>query len=85
MDTMKKNLEWIHNHTVCNNGGIIVTTNKPVLYPEVTGYYIPSLLNVGETSWLSHLQKKCAKFRSWMVHGMIQMMHTPLFSIAVRY
>ena len=63
MDTMKKNLEWIHNHTVCNNGGIIVTTNKPVLYPEVTGYYIPSLLNVGETELAKSFAKKMCEIQ----------------------
>lgn len=58
MNTMEKNIEWIHKHTVCDDGGIIVTTNKPVLYPEVTGYYIPSLLNAGEKELAIKFAKK---------------------------
>ncbi|MBQ7503801.1 MAG: hypothetical protein IJT79_00580 [Ruminococcus sp.] len=41
-------IKWIHNNTACNNGGIVVTDKQRQLYPEVTGYYIPSLLNYGE-------------------------------------
>lgn len=48
MNTYEKAISWIYNNTVDNNGGIIVTTGKRVLYPEVTGYYIPSLLCFGE-------------------------------------
>ncbi len=57
MNTMENAIKWIHDHTVGDDEGIIVTTSKPVLYPEVTGYYIPSLLRVGETE----LAKKFAK------------------------
>lgn len=44
-----KSIEWIKNNTVCENGGIVVTNKQRQLYPEVTGYYIPSLLYAGET------------------------------------
>ena len=47
--TNEKAIMWIYEHTVGEDEGIIVTTKKPVYYPEVTGYYIPSLLNAGET------------------------------------
>jgi len=39
--------EWIHNNTI-NNNGIAVTSVQQKIYPEVTGYYIPTLLNWGE-------------------------------------
>lgn len=55
--TYEKAMKWIYNHTVGNDEGIIVTTKKPVYYPEVTGYYIPSLINTGELE----LAKKFAK------------------------
>lgn len=45
MDKAKK---WIHNNIVDNNGGIVVTHKQRITYPEVTGYFIPSLLKVGE-------------------------------------
>ena len=48
MSTYSKAIEWIKNNTVGNDEGIIVSTGKKVLYPEVTGYYIPSLLKTGE-------------------------------------
>lgn len=38
---------WIKNNTI-NNEGITVTSKKRIIYPEVTGYYIPSLLQWGE-------------------------------------
>lgn len=43
-----KATKWIHNNVVCDNGGIVVTNKQRQLYPEVTGYYIPSLINAGE-------------------------------------
>jgi len=45
MDKAKK---WIHNNIVDNNGGIVFTHKQRITYPEVTGYFIPSLLKVGE-------------------------------------
>lgn len=47
-DYMSKAKQWIRNNTVDNNGGIVVTHKQRVLYPEVTGYFIPSLLKIGE-------------------------------------
>ena len=37
---------WIVKHR--SNGGIIISTGKRTIYPEVTGYYIPTLLSIGE-------------------------------------
>lgn len=42
-----KAIEWIKNNTI-NGQGITVTSKKKIIYPEVTGYYIPSLLVWGE-------------------------------------
>lgn len=45
-------LKWIKGNTLdAKTGvgkGITVTSAKKIIYPEVTGYYIPSLLNWGE-------------------------------------
>ena len=40
-------MDWINANTI-DNHGITVTSKKGVIYPEVTGYYIPSLLQWGE-------------------------------------
>ena len=42
-----KALDWIKANTV-DGKGIAVTSKKQVVYPEVSGYYIPSLLQWGE-------------------------------------
>lgn len=42
-----RTINWIHNNTI-DGKGITVTSKKQVIYPEVTGYYIPSLLQWGE-------------------------------------
>lgn len=62
--TLKKAIEWIHNNNVDGNG-IVVTDKTRIVYPEVTGYYIPSLLKVGEkelaisfAKYLCSIQKK---------------------------
>ena len=43
----KRSLNWIENNTIDGNG-ITVTSKERIIYPEVTGYYIPSLLQWGE-------------------------------------
>ena len=40
-------LQWIDRNTIDGNG-IAVSSKKQVIYPEVTGYYIPTLLQWGE-------------------------------------
>ena len=40
-------LKWINDNTL-NGNGIAVTSKEQEIYPEVTGYYIPSLLQWGE-------------------------------------
>ncbi|MBP5461137.1 MAG: methyltransferase domain-containing protein [Lachnospiraceae bacterium] len=40
-------LKWVKTNSI-ENKGIAVTSQHRVIYPEVTGYYIPSLLQWGE-------------------------------------
>lgn len=47
MSHFNKTIQWIHNNTI-NGNGITVTSRQKDIYPEVTGYYIPSLLKWGE-------------------------------------
>lgn len=57
-------IAWIRNNTL-DNQGIICNTDKPKGYPEVTGYFIPTLLKWGYldladsyAKWLCSIQKK---------------------------
>ena len=55
-----KALDWIKANTV-DGKGIAVTSKKQVVYPEVTGYYIPSLLQWGERDLaLSYARHLCS-------------------------
>ncbi len=47
-DYMCKAKKWISNNVVEEGGGLVVTHKDRILYPEVTGYFIPSLLKIGE-------------------------------------
>jgi len=59
--------DWIYKFTIINEndeGGIRVSSKEINLYPEVTGYFIPTLLNLGEKTlavkyakWLCSIQK----------------------------
>lgn len=57
-------MDWIRHNTIENNG-IAVTHRKQQIYPEVTGYFIPSLIRWGERElaasyarYLCSIQKK---------------------------
>ena len=59
-----RSLGWIKASTISGNG-ITVTSKQNVIYPEVTGYYIPTLLEWGErdlavsyAKYLCSIQKK---------------------------
>lgn len=53
-------MRWIKANTIDGNG-ITVSTKERVLYPEVTGYYIPTLLQWGERNLaLSYARHLCA-------------------------
>ena len=41
-----KAIKWIKDHSI-ESGGIAVSSSENVIYPEVTGYYIPTLLRWG--------------------------------------
>ncbi len=47
VDIFNKAFNWIKKNTVDGNG-ITVTSKQKVVYPEVTGYYIPTLIQWGE-------------------------------------
>ncbi len=42
-----RSINWVKNH-VSSEGGIQVSSVNSKMYPEVTGYFIPTLLNWGE-------------------------------------
>ncbi|MEJ2651565.1 MAG: hypothetical protein P8173_07190 [Gammaproteobacteria bacterium] len=55
-------MDWFKQHMIADKG-IIVHTRQPVPYPEVTGYYIPTLYDWQEralaricTKWLLSIQ-----------------------------
>ncbi len=57
-------MSWIKENTI-NGNGIAVTSKEQMIYPEVTGYYIPTLLKWGEkelalsyAKYLCGIQKK---------------------------
>lgn len=59
-----KAIDWIHKNTITGEG-IICNSNLKKSYPEVTGYYIPTLLKWGYkdlalqyAKWLCNIQKK---------------------------
>jgi malonyl-CoA O-methyltransferase len=57
-DAFKLSLNWIKNHS---EDGIMVSSKNRNLYPEVTGYFIPTLLNWGISAvhfgdWLFSIQ-----------------------------
>jgi malonyl-CoA O-methyltransferase len=68
LDSFNLAKDWIYNFTLINErsdeGGISVSSKSDKLYPEVTGYFIPTLLNWGEkglakkyAKWLCSIQK----------------------------
>ena len=44
----KRARTWIENHTVNNNGIAVCSAQPNTIYPEVSGYYIPTLLRIGD-------------------------------------
>jgi malonyl-CoA O-methyltransferase len=61
-------MDWFRNHFIAGQG-IIVHTKKPVPYPEVTGYFIPTLYHWNEkdyartcTRWLMSVQLEDGAF-----------------------
>ncbi len=59
-----KAISWVVDNSI-DGGGVICSTNLPKSYPEVTGYFIPSLLKWGYRKlacsyarWLCSIQKE---------------------------
>lgn len=64
IEAFKKASNWIEKNTI-DNKGIINNTKLPKPYPEVTGYYIPTLMKWGYrdlavtyAKWLCSIQKE---------------------------
>lgn len=64
IDIYRKAISWIQKNTI-NNESIICHTRKPKGYPEVTGYFIPTLIRWGYRSlavsyakWLCRIQRE---------------------------
>jgi len=67
---VKRAIEWVHANEN-PKGGIFVSSGDNVSYPEVTGYLVPTLLNINEqdlairlTRWLIHIQREDGSFTS---------------------
>ena len=45
--TFEKLIHWVSKHRPAE-GGVMISTGKRTIYPEVTGYFIPTLLQIGE-------------------------------------
>ena len=48
--SINKSIKWIENYSLKNEGIVVHTGTAPLeSYPEVTGYYIPTLLKYEKT------------------------------------
>lgn len=65
---LERSLNWIENNTI-KGEGIIVNSQERITYPEVTGYYIPTLLRYGmkerARSYAAYLVSSQNKDGSW--------------------
>lgn len=59
IEIYKKTIKWIKNNTI-NEESIICNTNLRKGYPEVTGYYIPTLIKWGYRDW-------AIKYAMWLI------------------
>lgn len=65
---LERAVRWIRRNTLAE-GGIVVSSRQRVAYPEVTGYFIPTLLALGErdlarafSDWLVRAQRPDGAF-----------------------
>lgn len=56
---LERAVRWIRRNTLAE-GGIVVSSRQRVAYPEVTGYFIPTLLGIGERTL-------ARQFADWLV------------------
>ncbi|MEQ8189708.1 MAG: methyltransferase domain-containing protein [Candidatus Eremiobacterota bacterium] len=68
MSFIDRCIKWIKNNTIPGEG-IVVTSRNRISYAEVTGYFIPTLLLIGEKElarqyggWLTTIQRKNGSF-----------------------
>lgn len=61
-------VRWVQRHVLAS-GGIAISSQQRVAYPEVTGYYVPTLLGLGErdlarafADWLVTVQRADGSF-----------------------
>ena len=80
----KKAIGWIKNNSV-DGQAIICNTGKRKGYPEVTGYYIPTLIRWDTETLPPDMQTGLSVSRSRMVHGMILIMYHRIYLIRHRY
>jgi malonyl-CoA O-methyltransferase len=56
---LERAARWVRRHAI-PGGGIVVSSTQRVAYPEVTGYFIPTLLALGE-------RDRACRFAEWLV------------------
>jgi len=65
---LEKAVRWVRTHSITGQG-IVISSRQRSSYPEVTGYFIPTLLSIGERNlasqyaqWLVSVQKNDGSF-----------------------
>ena len=68
MSMLERGIEWVRRYSVPDQG-IVITSSQGICYPEVTGYFIPTLRSVGERDlavryarWLRQVQRPDGSF-----------------------
>jgi malonyl-CoA O-methyltransferase len=68
MSMLARGVAWVRRHSVPGKG-IVITSRQRACYPEVSGYFIPTLLSVGERDlalcyarWLREVQRPDGSF-----------------------
>lgn len=63
--------KWLYKYSISNQGIAVNSTDDQVPYPEVTGYFIPTILELGEkelatnyAKWLISIQNKDGSWNS---------------------
>ena len=84
ISSFNRALNWVRNNTI-EDSGIAVTNLKQQIYPEVTGYYIPSLIQWGERRLARAYAEYLCSIQKKTVHGMIPMTVHLMYLIPLRY
>ena len=65
---MRRALDWVHRNTI-RDEGICINSLQKKAYPEVTGYFIPTLLAVKEEALAGSVCKISSEHpeRGWIV------------------